>query len=259
MTDIRIENLTVVRGSRTCIDDISALLPSGRLIGLIGPNGAGKSSLLRALAGLQAKSGAVLVGTRDIGTFTPHERAREIAFMPQSRDIAWPIAVEDVVALGRIAYRQPFRGLSAADKQTVESAIATFDLQNLRHRKATELSGGEAARVLMARTLAQGTPIILADEPTAGLDPSHQISLMETLSRQAAAGRTILVSLHELGLAARWCDQLLLLDQARIAAFGTPTEVLSAANLSSVYGIEAYIGSDAGGLIVSPTQRAVGA
>jgi iron complex transport system ATP-binding protein len=135
----------------------------------------------------------------------------------------------------------------------IDRVVTELDLAGLRARRATELSGGETARVMTARVLAQDTDIIIADEPTAGLDPAHQLNLMKIFSDLSDKGRTVIVSLHELGLAARWCRRLVLLDQGRIRADAAPEEVLTAENLKSVYHIDAFVGRDAGGLLLVPT------
>lgn len=133
-----------------------------------------------------------------------------------------------------------------------------MEVDGFRERAATELSGGEKARVLIARALAQETPLLLADEPTAGLDPSHQITLMRLFAELAASGRSVIASLHDLGLAARWCTRLLLIDSGRIAADGSPAEVLTVQTLRDVYGVEAYFGQTSGGLVVQPLDLVAG-
>jgi len=253
MSRLEARNLSVSLGDREILHRIDLTIPPGSFVGLIGPNGAGKSTLMRALAGLIAFSGEIRVGDRSLGSLGGMERAREIAYMAQSRDIAWPISVEDVVALGRLPHRPPFTGPSQRDRDVIERVVTELELAGLRARRATELSGGETARVMTARVLAQDTDIIIADEPTAGLDPAHQLNLMKIFSGLSDRGRTVIVSLHELGLAARWCRRLLLLDQGQIRADGAPEEVLTAENLKSVYHIDAFVGRDAGGLLLVPT------
>jgi iron complex transport system ATP-binding protein len=175
-----------------------------------------------------------------------------MSYLPQDRDVAWPLSVGNVVGLGRTPYLQPMRGLTADDLAKIEEAMREADVQSLRDRTLTELSGGERARVLIARALAQDTPILLADEPTAGLDPAHQISLMKVLSALAGRGRIVIVSLHELSLAARWCTRLILMDSGTIAADGVPEQVLTAGNLAKIYGVSAFLQRGENGLIVQP-------
>jgi iron complex transport system ATP-binding protein len=245
--------LEVSLSGRRILDRIDLAIETGTFVGLIGPNGAGKTTLMRALAGLLPYSGEVVIGGRPLAQLSERERALAIAYMAQSRDIAWPLSVEAVVALGRLPHRPPFTGLGAWDREVVDRVIAEMELAELRRRPATELSGGEIARVMMARALAQETCVVIADEPTSGLDPAHQIALMQVFRRLAAAGRSVIASLHELGLAARWCDRLLLVDKGRIVADGAPEQVLTPANLGAVYRIDAYLGHDAGGLLLVPT------
>lgn len=254
MSGIAVKALSVALGGRDILRGIDVVVPPGSFVGLIGPNGAGKSTLMRALAGLLPFTGEVRIDGKLLGELTDRERARRVAYMAQSREIVWPMSVEEVVALGRLPHRPAFTGLSDVDRGVVERVIAELDLGPLRYRAATELSGGETARVMTARALAQDTRIIIADEPTAGLDPAHQLNLMQIFSDLAKGGRTVLVSMHELGLAARWCRRLLLLDQQRIIADGAPEEVLTRNNLSRVYGVDAFIGHDEGGLLVVPTS-----
>jgi iron complex transport system ATP-binding protein len=160
--------------------------------------------------------------------------------------------VETLVGLGRL----PHRAAPAADRAAVDAALAAMDLCPFRARPATELSGGERARALIARALAQEAPLLLADEPTAGLDPAHQIALMARFRRLAREGRGVVTALHDLALAARWCDRLLLLQAGRLVADGPPEAVLTPERLASVYGVTAHLGRDADGPVVVPTGLA---
>jgi iron complex transport system ATP-binding protein len=223
---------------------------AGECVGLIGPNGAGKTTLMRGALGLMRAEGECsLLG---LGT---RERALAAAWLPQSREIAWPVTVEVLVALGRAPHRSATAPLSAGDRAAVEAAMARMEVAGFRDRPATELSGGEQARVLIARALAQEAPLLMADEPVAGLDPAHQIAAMETFAALAAEGRAVIASLHDLGLAARWCTRLVLLDRGRIVADGGPEAVLTPALLAQVYGIEAHLARDGGHLVVQPMRR----
>jgi iron complex transport system ATP-binding protein len=225
-------DLTVTRGGCPVVDRVSLIVQPSEIVGLIGPNGAGKTTLMRAALGLLPAS-----GESDLARLPPRERARRAAWMPQSREIAWPVTVETLVTLGRI----PHLPASPQDRDAVEEALARLDLLPFRDRIATALSGGEQARVLLARVLAQETPLILADEPIAGLDPAHQIATMEVFRDLAAEGRAVLVSLHDLGLAARHCTRLLLMHRGRLAADGPPAEVLTEGNLSAIFGVRAHL------------------
>ena len=234
--------LTCRRDGRTILDGINLHIREGEFVGLIGPNGAGKTTLLRAALGLLPAT-----GQSSLAALPPVARARAAAFMPQGREIAWPVTVETLVALGRIAH--PGAG-SDADRRATDAALAALSLEPLRHRPATSLSGGEQARALLARALAQDTPLLIADEPIAGLDPAAQITVMRMFRHLAAQGRTVLASLHDLGLAARHCTRLVLLHQGRILADGPPDTVLTVENLARGFGVTARVTRDEAGLSV---------
>lgn len=252
MTLLRLENLVVRRNETKVIDGIRAEIRPGELVALIGPNGAGKSTLMRAALGLRPAQGTIELGGQALRALSPRDRALRAAYIPQDHVIAWPISVEALVALGRAPCRHGRR----ADAAAVDEALRATDLQALRQRPASSLSGGERARALIARALAQDTPLLLADEPTAGLDPAHALGLMLRFRALARQGRGILVSLHDLGLAARYCDRLILLQAGRVVAEGTPETVLTPARLASAYGITAYAARDENGLILQPTGLA---
>ena len=253
-----VQNLTASLGGRPVLKGVSFSVMPGEFVGLIGPNGAGKSTLLRALLGLTPSEGAVALGALDAAHVSASERARHMAYVAQEREIAWAVPVEMLVGLGRAPYRPSFAAPSNADRSAIEAAMRKMEVDGFRERAATELSGGEKARVLIARALAQETPLLLADEPTAGLDPSHQITLMRLFAELAASGRSVIASLHDLGLAARWCTRLLLIDDGRIVADGSPAEVLTIQTLRDVYGVEAYFGETSGGMVVQPLDLVAG-
>lgn len=255
MTGLRIDHVSVSFDGRSIVRDISFALKPGELVGLIGPNGAGKSTLLKAIAGLVPHQGTVKIDAVDLDTISASERAARISYLPQDRDLAWPLTVENLVALGRTPYRAPMRELSSEDRRQIDLALQRTDTEYLRSRSAMELSGGERARVLAARALAQATPALLADEPNAGLDPAHQIGLMEVFADMARDGRIILISLHDLSLAARWCGRLILLDAGAVVANGPPDAVLTEENLAKVYGVTAHIVATPGGFLVQPVAR----
>jgi iron complex transport system ATP-binding protein len=254
---VEISDLSASLGSNQVLRSVSFGIGAGEFVGLLGPNGTGKSTLLRAICGLIQTTGKIKLQGSDLAGIKPAARASHFAYVAQEHEIAWPIRVEDLVALGR----SPFGGgpgmkRSAADQRAIEHAMARMDIAGFGQRPVTQLSGGEKARVLIARALAQDAPLLIADEPTAGLDPSHQIDLMKTFGSMAEDGRSVIASLHDLGLAARWCSRLILLDQGRIVADGTPADVLTAENLEAVYGIRAHLGSIEGKLVVQPLDSA---
>jgi iron complex transport system ATP-binding protein len=174
--------------------------------------------------------------------------------MPQSRDIAWRMSVETLIALGRIPHLPKGAKLRAEDRAAVDAAIAHMGLEGFRTRTATQLSGGEQARVLIARALAQDTPLLMADEPIAGLDPASQIATMRVFADLAKAGRASVVSLHDLGLAARHCSRLILLHLGRIVADGTPEDVLITENIASVFGVTAHFQHTEQGTVFQPLE-----
>ncbi len=237
---------------RVVLVDIDVTLRPGEVLGLIGPNGAGKTTLLRALASLIPASGSILLDGRPLAAHSPAERAQRIGFLPQDGGVAWALPVEALVALGRIPHTGPFRAFNATDRAAVAQALATLELEPLRQRPVTELSGGERARALLARVLAGEPAILLADEPVAGLDPAHQLRVMHELRRLATAGTAVVVVLHDLTLAARFCDRLLLIDRGRRLLDGAPLEVLGTPEAAASYGIRLAIGQIGGRPVVVP-------
>jgi len=217
------------------ITEASLTIGEGEVVGLIGPNGAGKTTLMRAALGLIDAS-----GHSSLAVLSDHQRARAVAWMPQERGVAWPIKVQDLVMLGRLPHRGARARIQASDQAAVAGAIDQVGLAGFEQRPATQLSAGERTRALIARALAQDTPLVMADEPIAGLDPAHQITTMETFAGLAAAGRSVMLSIHDLGLAARHCSRLILLGERRVVADGTPAQVLTAEHLARIFQIEAF-------------------
>ena len=241
MTLLSLDNLTVRRGECPVVDRVSLTIGPGECVGLIGPNGAGKTSLLRGALGLLPHS-----GTSSLSALPPAARARAAAFLPQGREIAWPVTVETLVALGRT------EGGHKAEA-AVARALSRMGLDSYRGRIATAVSGGEQARVLIARALAQETPLLLADEPVAGLDPEAQIRTMEVFAALASEGQSVVASIHDLGLAARHCSRLLMLHRGQLVADGTPAEVLTDQRLAKVFGIRGFHADTPDGPVFQPT------
>lgn len=249
---LEVQDLSISLSGRHVLGPVSLAFGAGETVGLLGPNGAGKSTLMRALAGLLDSGDSVSIDGTALSAMTQAERARKIAFLPQTRTIGWPLAVQRVVELGRLPFRAYGKPLTTHDSDICAEAMRLADVTDLASRPATELSGGEQARVLAARAIAQDTPLLITDEPVSGLDPAHQIAMMTAFRALAAKGRTVLVSLHDLTLAARWCDRVMVLDRGLIVADGSPQDVLTAELLRNVYGISAHVARTEGGLIVAP-------
>lgn len=251
MVTIAAEGLSVRLGRHPAVTGIDLRLTPGQLVGIIGPNGAGKSTLIRALLGLaRPAAGRVTIDGADIAKLDRRAIARAIAYLPQGQTLHWPLSAERLVALGRLPHLGPLSRLSSEDAAAIDAALAQTDALNLKNRIATELSGGERARVLLARALAVGAPALIADEPLAALDPGHQIDVMTLLRDQARGGALVVTVLHDLNIAARWCDRLLLMDGGALVADGAPLDVLTHANLARVYGVTARIEEDGAPLVI---------
>lgn len=233
-----VAGLTFERGQRNILDAISVQFASGGVTAVLGPNGAGKSTLLGCMAGLLRPSlGTVELDGTSLTALAADERARRIAFLPQIPEISWPVDVATLVGLGRI----PFRRLAsdADNEAAVRRALQATRTMQWSQRPVTTLSGGERARVLLARVLAGESDWILADEPFAGLDPAHQFEAAELLRSLATQGHGVLLTIHDLALAARIADRVVVLHRGRIVADGTPEAALTPSTLREVYGIEA--------------------
>ncbi|MGE0239646.1 MAG: ABC transporter ATP-binding protein [Parvibaculaceae bacterium] len=257
MTSLTAHDLVLRLGDRDVVRGIQLDIAEPLVLGLLGPNGAGKTSLLRALAGLlEPAAGQVLVGGMDLTSMSGQMRARTIGYLPQERVVNWPLLCREVVMLGRLPHRSVASAPSLADRQAVDRTMRDADCLEFADRPIDELSGGEKNRVLIARVLAQEPRILLADEPADGLDPAHQIRTMRLLREAARAGAIVIVTLHDLTLAARWCDRLVLLEDGRIAAAGAPASVLAPDRLASVYGIKAIASLTGEARYVVPTDLA---
>ena len=232
------KGLSVSIRDRELVSDASLHIAGGELVGLIGPNGAGKSTLLRALLGIREKSaGNIQLDGRDFLAMSGRERASAVAFLPQERRVEWRLPAYDIVMLGRYPHRVGFGGPTPEDRAAVERALDAVDGHSLRDRPVAVLSGGERTRILLARALAVESPILLVDEPIAALDPYHQLHVMEILRERARDGAGGLAVIHDLVLAERFMDRLILMDASRIVAEGSPVEVLTAERLAAVYRI----------------------
>ena len=247
--------VTVRAGECPIVNGASLRLGPGEFVGLLGPNGAGKSTLLRALASLIRHEGEVLLDGTPTIRLAPRSRARMLAYLPQERQVEWGITVREVVALGRHPFQRRFARLTQEDQSAIDAALAEVGVGGIAGRSANVLSGGEMARVLLARALAVGAPLLLADEPVAGLDPYYQLHAMEILRARADAGSGVLVVLHDMTLAARFLDRVIVMKDGEIVGDGPPASVLNAETLQQVYGVSPLVGEHRGMRWLLPWER----
>jgi len=250
-------NIEVSYEARAAVRATTIALAPGELIALVGPNGAGKSTLLRALAGLVAHRGAVTWRGAALAELDGRTRARTVAYLPQDPPVHWPLAVRELVALGRLPHRAYGADENEADVAAVTAAMRQTDTLEFAARSVSRLSVGERARVLLARALAVEAPVLLADEPIAMLDPYHQLDVLGTLrayaaGRDGSGSRVVVVVLHDLGLAARFCHRVLVMDGGAIVADGPPDAALGAQVIRSHYRVEPFIASHEGEPLIVP-------
>jgi iron complex transport system ATP-binding protein len=221
MGDLILDALTVRTNGKLLLDAISATIAPGQLTAVVGPNGAGKSTLLRAIASIISSTGSIRFGDADLKALKPIERARHLAYLPQAHELVWDISVADMVALGRFAFGAIPGRLRTEDEIAISKAMRATGCAELANRTVTSLSGGEQALACLARVLAADTPVLLADEPAAALDPSNQYRVMEILAALAKEGRSVVVVLHDLTLVAQFADSILWLRNGQLAAQST--------------------------------------
>jgi iron complex transport system ATP-binding protein len=248
MTTLRAIDVHVQLDRRSVLDGVSMDVPSGRWLAVIGPNGAGKSTLLRALAGLVAYSGSVLLDESDAARLRRREKSRLVAYVPQTPQLPSDMSVEQYVLLGRTAHIGYLSAPTHQDRYAASAACEHLSLGEFAGRKLGTLSGGERQRVVLARALAQQAPILLLDEPTSALDIGHQQQLFELIDDlRRTMGLTVVSTLHDLTSAGQYADALLLLHRGRVAAVGTPREVLNPELIGRVYDAQVLVTSDANG------------
>lgn len=240
MIDVR--GVSVRLGGTRILDSVSARVEEGRFVGLVGPNGAGKSTLLRTINGvLSPAAGEVFIDGEDIHDLSSKAASRRVAAVPQNTSLSFAFDVRDVVAMGRTPYRSRFRPDDAAGDGSVEAALDRTDTARFADRAMDAVSGGERQRVLLARALAQDTPVLLLDEPTASLDINHRIRTLELVRDLVREGKTVIAAIHDLNLAARYCDDLLLLADGRVLDSGPPEAVLTKESLARAFDARAVV------------------
>ena len=252
------EHLTLSKGGTQILDDVSAAFAPGQVSAIVGPNGAGKSTLLGCLALLQLPdSGHAVLDGKSLTYLTPRMRAKTIGYLPQVQDVHWDIDVRALVGLGRFAHRGGFAGESDADRAAIAAAMDRMDISRFAGRSVHSLSGGERARVLIARVLAGEPKWLLVDEPLASLDIGHQIDVLRALRHAAHdAGMGVIMVLHDLVHAMQISDHAVILDRGRVAAHGPVADTLSAENIARVYRVKArWIDGGTAGPLLSVQDR----
>ena len=253
---MQLRDIRVIRSGSAILDGVSLSFDPGQVLGIVGPNGAGKSTLLRVMAGLlDPDGGTVEIDGRNARDWRPRDLARRIAYLPQHPGCQGAMSVERVVGLGRLPHLTTWQRPGSEDRDAIRHAMADTDVAQFAHRRAGSLSGGEHARVMLARALASEPSLLLADEPVADLDPYHSLDVMGHLDHMARTGRTVVVVLHDLTLAARFCARIALMNRGRIVTEGPPAETLSPENLAVVYRIAALRGREEGEPFLLPWTR----
>lgn len=239
---ISVDEVSFAFDTHPVLDGISLEVEPGELVGMIGPNGAGKTTLLRLIDGiLTPDTGEIELDGTPVAALSSKDLSRRVAVVPQHTTLSFDFSIRDVVAMGRHPYTGRFDRIGPSERQLVEAAMYRTHVHDLAERPFSEVSGGERKRVLIARAIAQETPAMLVDEPTASLDINHQLAVFELLEELVADEKAILAAIHDLDLAARYCDRLLLLDRGSIVAAGDPAEVLTPDLLHTAYGVETSI------------------
>jgi iron complex transport system ATP-binding protein len=253
MSALHLNNIVQVKGGKVVIHPTTLQLHPGEVIALLGPNGAGKSSLLEIASGLSKPySGEVHLDQMNLNEMTTSQRAKRLGFLSQHAEIAWPLTVEAFVGLGRIPHISRYVAtISHSDQFAIDEAIQKTSIEAFRHRSINTLSGGELSRVLIARVLAGEPEWLLLDEPLTGLDPHHQFILCDLLHTLATEGKGVIVTLHDLSLAAQRADRIILLKQGKLIADGLAKEVLTSARIEEVYGVTCTMMDTVDGMSIS--------
>lgn len=242
---LRADELMFSHGRQFLLEGVSFELDCGQWLAVVGPNGAGKTTLLRLVLHIhRPQRGTLLLDGRPIGTLSRREIARHMALVPQQVEMPFGFTVREMVAMGRTPWLGRFQPAGGRDHDLIEEALAATDLTELAERRITELSGGERQRVVLARALAQNTPLLVLDEPTTNLDLWHERQLLERVQQRQRQGQSVISVLHDLNLAARHADRVLVLDRGRVVAVGPPRETLTAAVIERVFRVPAVFTSD---------------
>ncbi len=238
MSELKLDNIGVSLGDSKVVDGLSFTARPGEFVALLGPNGAGKTTVVRAVAGLVSYSGSIMLGSREISGISFQERGTLLSYVPQGYDVHWPMRVRDIVGLGRLPYRPVFSQERSEDQVAIDEALKVTDLTSFAERRFDQLSGGEKSRVMVARALATGATVLLADEPTAALDPYHQLHMLELLREHVSRGNSVIAVLHDILLAAQFADKIVLLKNGKCVEYGSPEKVLVEENMREVYRVE---------------------
>ncbi len=239
---VAVQDVTVRLGDVLAVDGGSITADPGQLVGIIGPNGAGKTTLLRTItAAITPDEGTVTVTGMNVHERSSRAVSRAVAVVPQDTSLAFDFDVRQLVAMGRTPYLDRMGRSDGSDRDAVDRAMERTEVAQFADRMVSELSGGERQRVLLARAIAQETPVLLLDEPTASLDINHQLRTLELVRELVDGGTTVLAAIHDLDLAARFCDELILLDEGNVVDDGSPETVLTAENLERVFGTPAAV------------------
>jgi len=246
-----LSGVTARQGGRVAVNGASLTVQTGEIVGLLGPNGAGKTTLLRAGLGLMAlEAGEARLQGRAVAELPPAERARLVGYLPQERRVGWNLAAARIASLG-VPHLPPRKAMEIG-----RECLARVGLEGFERRGVLDMSGGERARVLLARLLATGAPLLVADEPAAGLDPDAQLLTLELLRAEAERGAAVAVTLHDLTLAARACDRLVVLHRGNVASEGAPQEALTPQVLREVFALDGALIETAAGLTLSASRAA---